>query len=973
MSDNYKDTLNLPFTDFPMKANLPTLEPIILKKWQDLNLYQEIQQETKNKKSFILHDGPPYANGNIHIGHALNIVLKDIVVKSKLLSGFHSPFVPGWDCHGLPIELNVEKKVGKPGDKIDAKTFREKCREYADSQIDLQRRDFVRLGVLGDWEHPYLTMDPHYEANIIRSLAKIIENGHVIKGFKPVHWCIDCGSALAEAEVEYRNKVSNAIDVCFQVVDNQQLPKEFQGAIQNSTTTSKTSSNDNNIPICVVIWTTTPWTLPANEAVAVHPTHRYALVHFEELSGGLNEEANSNEKTNKRESLERLIIVVSELVSSVMQRYGVEKYQVLAECEGSELEHLLLKHPFYDKQVPVLLGEHVTLDAGTGCVHTAPAHGQEDYQVAIKYHLPIENPVGANGCFVPGTPLLAGEHVNKVNEKIINLIKEKHKLLHFAKIEHSYPHCWRHKTPLIFRATQQWFISMEQKHLRESALEAIKKVFWIPSWGQGRIESMIDGRPDWCISRQRTWGVPLCLFTDKKTGDLHPKTVEIMEKVAKKVESRGVDAWFDEPASTYLPPGDENQYEKSMDTLDVWFDSGVSHYCVLKQWPNLSFPADLYLEGSDQHRGWFQSSLLSSIAMNNQAPYRQVLTHGFMVDMDGHKMSKSLGNVLAPEKIINSLGADILRLWVSTTDYRSEIAVAEEILKRSSDSYRRIRNTARFLLANLNGFDPEQHLVSVDNLIKLDRWIINHAQQLQKEIEEAYQDYQFHMVYQKIHHFCSIDLGSFYLDVIKDRQYTGKTNGIPRRSAQTALYHIAEALVRWMAPIMSFTAEEIWQYLPGSHPKSIFLTEWYRQFPEMLKDLGDFTNEFWQMILELREAVNKALEEARVAGLIGSGLEARVSLYCDPEIYHQLAKLQDELRFILITSSAKIYPLNEKPQDAKQTSFPNLWVWVVPANQPKCVRCWHRREDVDQNKQYPGLCARCVENIAGEGEQRYFA
>ncbi len=571
MNEDYKDTLNLPTTDFPMKANLPSLEPNLLKKWQEIGLYELVQKATEKRKKFILHDGPPYANGNIHIGHAFNIILKDMLVKSKIMSGFQSSFVPGWDCHGLPIELNVEKKVGKAGDKIDANTFRQKCREYAESQIELQKKDFIRLGVLGDWENPYLTMNPHYEADIVRSLAKIIKNKHLHKGHKPVHWCMDCGSALAEAEVEYRNKVSPSIDVCFQLKDNFKLPDSLKSVLQNhNIKNAKNETFSEQTPnICVVIWTTTPWTLPANEAVAVHPEHRYALVKFQQK--------------HQDRNIERYIIIVAELVGAVMNRYGVEEYQVLAECQGNNLEGILLQHPFYDKQVPIILGEHVTLDAGTGCVHTAPAHGLEDYQVAMQYRLPIHNPVGGNGCYVEGTPLFAGEYVFKANDKIIDLLDHNGKLLHQEKLEHSYPHCWRHKSPLIFRATQQWFISMDQNHLRENALAAIKKVKWIPTWGQARIESMMEGRPDWCISRQRTWGVPLCLFTDKKTGNLHPETPEIMEKVAQKFDTLGIDAWYDLPNEEFLNKDEANQYEKSKDTLDVWFDSGVSHFAVLKE------------------------------------------------------------------------------------------------------------------------------------------------------------------------------------------------------------------------------------------------------------------------------------------------------------------------------------------------------------------------------------------------------
>lgn len=939
VDDNYKDTLNLPNTGFPMKANLAEREPVILKQWQSLGLYEKIQNDHSGAEKFILHSGPPYANGHIHLGHAVNYTLKDMVVKSKVLSGFYAPFVPGWDCHGLPVELNVEKQIGKPGDKVDAKTFRLKCREYVAKQVEAQKSALIRLGVLADWEKPYLTSDFQYEADIVRSVARIVEQGYLHKGYKPVHWCIDCASALAEAEVEYQDKTSPAIDVGFQVIDNESLP--FQSASAYMTQ-----------PITVLIWTTTPWTLPANEAVAVHPTHSYVLLEIEV------------------DQQKKLLIMAAELVAAEIKRLGVEKYQILSSCEGKALEGIKLFHPFYDRQVPVVLGDHVTLDAGTGCVHTAPAHGQDDFVLGEKYRLPLDNPVGSNGCFVPGTPLLAGEHVFKANSKIIDILKERNKLWHEEKIQHSYPHCWRHKTPLIFRATQQWFIGMDQKALRESAVAAIRGVKWIPTWGQARIEAMIEGRPDWCISRQRTWGVPLCLFLHKITGNPHPNTSVLMEKAAKKFETAGIDAWYDISIEEFL--GEEaKDYEKSTDILDVWFDSGVSHACVLKRRPELSFPADLYLEGSDQHRGWFQSSLLTAVAMEGQAPYRQVLTHGFTVDAEGHKMSKSLGNTVAPEKVFNTLGADVLRLWVSSTDYRSEMAVSEEILKRTSDTYRRIRNTARFLLANLNGFDLD-HLVHPENLLALDRWIINRAKQLQIEIKQAYEKYEFHIVYQKLHHFCSIDLGSFYLDVIKDRQYTGKKEGIPRRSAQTALYHIAEALVRWMAPILSFTAEEIWQYLPGQRKESVFLSNWYEKFPEWTTD-AVMNDAFWQRILEIRAVVNKALEEARAEGLIGSSLEADLTLYCDSETAAVLSQLKNELRFVLITSEAEILSTDKRDAQAKPTALEDVWLWVKSSENAKCVRCWHRRPEVDQNKQFPGLCERCIENVEGLGEKRYYA
>lgn len=941
---DYKDTLNLPVTQFSMKANLPTLEPIILKKWDDLNLYQTLLIRNQHKPKFILNDGPPFANGDIHLGHAVNKTLKDIVMKSRLLSGFNTPYIPGWDCHGLPIELNVEKKVGKPGVKVDAKSFRLKCREYAQAQVDAQRKSFMRLGVLGDWFNPYMTMDFKYEADIIRSLAVIIKRGHLHKGYKPVHWCIDCASTLAEAEVEYKDKTSPSIDICFRVAELDKLPfaKTTRDTLQQSGSS-----------VSFLVWTTTPWTLPANQAIALNQEHDYVLF--------------------KMSGRSEFFILMKDLIDNFMQRTGNANvsYDIIDTCKGSDFEGLNVNHPFYERQIPVVLGEHVTLDAGTGVVHTAPAHGVEDFEVGKKYNLPLDNPVGSNGCYVKGTPLLEGEFVLKANDHIITILEQQGTLFHKASLQHSYPHCWRHKTPLIFRATQQWFIGMDQAGLREQALKEIKKVQWIPNWGQARIESMIANRPDWCISRQRTWCVPMSVVVHKDTGNLHPKMPELMEKVAEKVEKTGIDAWYDLTLEELLG-NDAPFYEKSNDGLDVWFDSGVAHACVLEQRKELAFPADLYLEGSDQHRGWFHSSLLTSVAMQGVAPYRQVLTHGFTVDASGHKMSKSMGNGVEPEKFMQAKGADILRLWVAATDYRSEMTVSDEFFNRISESYRRIRNTTRFLLSNLHDFDPKQHLLPQEKLLGLDRWIIERAKNLQSEIKQAYTEYQFHVVYQKIQHFCSIDLGSFYLDIIKDRQYTAKTNGIPRRSAQTALFHIVEGLVRWMAPILCFTAEEIWGFLPGKREASVFMSEWYTDFPEvMLKD--SIENTYWQDLLTLKDTVNKALEAARKEGAIGSGLEAELTLYVDAKWYDILAPLKEELRFVFITSEVFLHKLSDKPDSISVSDVPGFFVAVKPSDYEKCQRCWHRREDVNNDTTYPGLCGRCIENAYQDGETRHYA
>lgn len=939
---DYKNTLNLPHTSFPMKANLAQREPEMIKHWNSIKLYQKVREAAAGKPRFILHDGPPYANGEIHIGHAVNKVLKDIIVKSKSLSGFDSPYVPGWDCHGLPIELNVEKKVGKPGVKVSAAEFRQACRDYASKQVNGQREDFIRLGVIGDWQKPYLTMDYAFEANIIRTLGLIIDNGHLHKGSKPVHWCMDCGSALAEAEVEYQNKHSHAIDVGFPFVDTKTVITKF-------------GARDESVgPVQLVIWTTTPWTLPANQAVSLHPELSYVLVKCEQ------------------EGCKKYLVLAEELSQQALARYGCEKVEVLGRCKGQDLEHLLLQHPFYERRVPVILGEHVTVEAGTGAVHTAPGHGQDDFIVGQKYNLEVDNPVSGNGTFLPDTPLFAGLHVNKVNEQIVDLLKENNFLLADEKILHSYPHCWRHKSPIIFRATPQWFISMSQNGLQQAAMEAIDNVEWLPDWGKARIEGMVSNRPDWCISRQRTWGVPIALFIHQETEALHPDTSRLIAAVAELVETKGIDAWFDLEPETLLGTEAKN-YRKVTDTLDVWFDSGVTHACVLDVRDELTFPADLYLEGSDQHRGWFQSSLLTSLSSRAEPPYRTVLTHGFTVDAKGKKMSKSLGNVVAPQKIMKSLGADIIRLWVASTDYRGEMSVSDEILKRTSDSYRRIRNTIRFLLANLNGFDPARHLMAPEQMLELDRWAVDRALLLQKDIEKAYKEYQFHVIYQKLHNFCVVDLGAFYLSIIKDRQYTCQADSVARRSAQTALFHIAEAMVRWIAPILSFTAEEIWQNMPGERSPSVFLGEWYDQLDLFNAENSGLDREYWEQLIAVKTAVNKELEAARGNGLIGSGLDAEIELYCSDVLKQRLQRLGDELRFVVITSEAQLNDFGLAPEHAVDTEVPELKIRVIKSVHQKCVRCWHHREDVGSHADHLELCGRCVENVDGPGEVRQFA
>lgn len=937
MSD-YKDTLNLPRTDFPMRGNLAKREPAMIKRWQEKDLYQAIRTAKKGKKSFILHDGPPYANGNLHLGHAVNKILKDFIIKSKTLSDFDAPYIPGWDCHGLPIELQVEKKVGKPGQKVTAKEFREKCRQYAAKQIDGQRQDFIRMGVQGDWQHPYRTMDYKTEANTIRALAKIVDNGHLLQGAKPVHWCLDCGSALAEAEVEYEDHTSFAIDVRFPVVNQEGFSAKFG-----------VTSNDH--PLSVVIWTTTPWTLAANCAVSLNASLEYVLVDV------------SSERGQER------IVCAQDLCESMMERVGIENYTVLGSCSGQALELMELHHPFNDYQVPIILGDHVTTESGTGCVHTAPSHGAEDYVVCQKYHVAARDVVGPHGQYLAGTPFFAGLHIFKANDEIFSVLNDNNALLFKEKIVHSYPHCWRHKTPIIFRATPQWFIGMEQSGLRNQAIDEIEKTQWVPSWGKNRIESMVKNRPDWCISRQRTWGTPITLFVHKETEALHPNSVELMEEVAKRVEESGIQAWFDLEVADLL--GDEaSDYRKVNDTLDVWFDSGSTHFSVVGEREEYAGQdIDLYLEGSDQHRGWFQSSLMISTAIDGKAPYKQVLTHGFTVDGEGKKFSKSLGNGIAPQDIWNKLGADILRLWISSTNYTAEMTVSDEIIKHAADAYRRIRNTSRFLLANLSGFEPSEHLLPTAELVDLDRWMVQRAQQTQQDIIEAYDSYQFHVVYQKLMHFCSIELGSFYLDIIKDRQYTAKADGHARRSCQTALYHIAEALTRWIAPILSFTADEIWQALPGQRDEFVFTGVWYDQFDCVINEDAD---RFWLTMQDVRNEVNKLIEQARNDKQLGGQLEAQVTLFADGQLQADLESLEDELRFVLLTSGARVRPLAQA-EGAVETDLNGLKVLVEKADGEKCERCWQYRTDVGEHHEHATLCGRCVTNVAGEGELRNYA
>jgi isoleucyl-tRNA synthetase len=934
---DYKHTLNLPDTEFPMRGNLANREPERLQNWLDSNLYEKIRAARAGRKRYILHDGPPYANGDIHIGHAVNKILKDIIVKARTLNGEDAPYVPGWDCHGLPIEHQVEKNIGKAGVKVEADTFRQACRDYAHKQIENQKVDFIRLGVLGDWENPYLTMNFDTEANIVRSLGKIIENGHLQKGDKPVHWCTDCGSALAEAEVDYKDKVSPAIDVKFPVIDE----RAFMALLDGETGAGLLS---------VLIWTTTPWTLPANLAVSLNPVYDYVVVQAGD---------------------ERLMLA-EDLLDAAMKRYGVEDYKILARGKGEVLDKQKLRHPFYDRESLIVIGDHVTLEAGTGAVHTAPGHGQDDFIIGKKYDLEIYNPVGDNGCFLDNTEFFAGQHVFKANDAVIEKLKENNALMHVEKFEHSYPHCWRHKTPIIFRATPQWFISMEKAGLRDLAMAEIKRVEWVPGWGQARIESMIENRPDWCISRQRYWGVPIPLFVHKETQEIHPNTLELIETVAQHIEKQGIQAWFSLAAEDLL--GDEAaNYRKLSDTLDVWFDSGTTHFSVLQQDDRFEFPADMYLEGSDQHRGWFHSSLLASCAMHGKAPYKQVLTHGFTVDAKGMKMSKSVGNVVAPDKVMKTLGADILRLWVASTDYSGEMSISDEILKRTADSYRRIRNTLRFLLANTNGFEPDKHLVAGSEMLALDSWVVAEALILQNELKALYNAYQFHTAIQKIHNFCSETLGGFYLDVIKDRQYTTQADSLARRSCQSAMYHVIEAMTRWIAPVLSFTADEVWENLPGEHETlGAFTAEWYEGL--FAYQNNEINYEVWESLEQVRTEVTRALEGLRKSGKIGAGLDAEVIIYADQKLLDQFRAISEELRFVLITSEVKLALLQDtNSAPAIKLANGTIAIEASPSEHAKCVRCWHHRVEVGQNDSHPQLCGRCIDNIDGDGEKRLYA
>ena len=936
---NYKDTINLPKTDFPMRGNLAQREPATLAFWDETDINGMLREARRGRDKFVLHDGPPYANGALHIGHAVNKILKDVIVKSKTMSGYDSPYLPGWDCHGLPIEHQVEKKLGRTAYREDPKAFRAACRAFAAKQIENQRVGFRRMGVIGDWFNPYLTMNYHTEANTVRALKEIVANGHLLHDLMTVYWCADCRSALAEAEVEYMDKKSRTVDV------------RLVSPHRDSVFSAFSLSTDETAPVSAVIWTTTPWTLPANRAVAVNDELVYALVRWESKDGI------------------EYVILAEDLVESCAKRFGIGTLSIVAKADGEKLQGLRFQHPMLgsEKEVPVILSDHVTLEAGTGLVHIAPGHGHEDFALGKAHGLEIANPVGPDGAFLPDTDDVGGLRVNEAVGKIIELLDERGVLLCSATIEHSYAHCWRHKSPILYRATPQWFISMDGKNLRSTALDAVKKVQWVPTWGEARMDGMVRNRPDWCLSRQRVWGTPITLFIHKETGELHPRTLEVMEIAAEKIEQHGIDAWFDLDDTVFIGD-DAGDYEKVTDVVDVWFDSGSTHYSVLNHREGMTNPAGMYLEGSDQHRGWFQSSLLVSVAITGKAPYESVLTHGFTVDGDGRKMSKSVGNIIEPDKVINTLGADVLRLWVCATEYEAEMSISQEILKRTSDSYRRIRNTARFLVGNLHGFDPSQQL-EWEDMLELDQWAVATARALQDEIVQCYDEYTFHVICQKIHQFCIVEMGGFYLDIIKDRLYTMPRDSRGRKSAQTAMHHILEALTRWLTPILSFTAEELWKFIPGDRDKSVLLSQWYDGWPKERR----VDEDFWDRVIKVRTEVNREIEALRDKGDVGSSLEAEVVIYADNDWNDTLARLGDELKFAMITSSCRIEDLKAAPDDTVSTELSGVRLKVRASENQKCVRCWHQTADVDSNPDYPQICLRCVENIAGDGEQRQFA
>ena len=936
---DYKTTLNLPETPFPMRGDLPKREPQWVSRWQENKVYQAIRKAHAGQPKFVLHDGPPYANGDIHIGHAVNKVLKDIIIKSKTLAGFDAPYVPGWDCHGMPIEIQIEKLHGKhlPTQEVQAKS-----RAYASEQIERQKKDFVRLGVLGEWDNPYKTMDFRNEADEIRALGKIVEKSYVFRGLKPVNWCFDCRSALAEAEIEYQDKEDTAIDVGFPFPSDPTMLQRVAAAFEVDVALFGAKPERNN-PGWIVIWTTTPWTIPANQALNLHPEIEYALV----------------------DSERGFLILAAERVEACLESYAVEG-EIIAKTSGKSLEGIAFQHPLYDRLSPVYLGDYVTLDTGTGIVHCAPAHGLEDFascKAAGMSDKDIINPVMSDGKYVETLAQFGGQHVWKANPMIVDALAEKACLFSATKFKHSYMHCWRHKTPVIYRATSQWFAGMdvepkEGKTLRQAALEGVEATQFYPAWGKARLQSMIANRPDWTLSRQRQWGVPMAFFVHKETGALHPETPRLLEEIAKLVEVEGIEAWQKLQVSDLLG-ADASAYEKNRDTLDVWFDSGTTHETVLRgsHAEQLVFPADLYLEGSDQHRGWFHSSLLTSCMMNGTPPYKALLTHGFVVDGQGRKMSKSMGNVIAPQSVSDKMGADILRLWVASTDYSGELSISDEILKRVVESYRRIRNTLKFLLANISDFDISTQGVATDELLEIDRYALVLTANLQKNLLQAYERFEFHPVVSGIQQFCSEDLGAFYLDVLKDRLYTSGAGSLARRSAQTVLHHITHCLLKLMAPVLSFTAEEAWEFV-AKQEGSIFLGL-HHSLPENLESPN--LQGQWDALLALRARANKEIENLRTAGQVGSSLQVELDLHLTAADYENARRLGDDLKFVLIVSKVNLHLANEEK------------ITVMPSQQQKCPRCWHYRDDIGHDAAHPELCGRCVSNLFGSGEHRTHA
>jgi len=922
MTINYRDTLNLPQTELSMKAGLPKKEPEILDFWNDIGLYEKIRQQNINNKKFILHDGPPYANGAIHLGHSVNKILKDITIKSKTLQGLDAPYVPGWDCHGLPIELNVEKKHGKRSELVqNKKMFQEACKEYALTQIESQKKDFIRLGVLGEWDNPYKSLDSSFEANAVRALGKIYEAGHIEKGEKPVHWCQDCGSALAEAEVEYQDKTSKSIDVAFKA--NEQSLKKLNEVFATNIVDG----------ISFVIWTTTPWTIPSNVAVCINPELDYALI---KLDG------------------EHLVIAEA-MIELCMERWGTTS-ELVSKTLGKNLVDISLIHPFIERNSELLHGDHVTTEAGTGCVHTAPAHGLDDYFICKKHGIETFKALNSKGFFKEEFEFIAGLPASKADPLVIEKLNEVKALVNCDDFHHSYPHCWRHKSPLIFTSTAQWFISMNKSGLLNEALQSISRVSWEPSWGEQRIEGMLTDRPDWCISRQRNWGVPITLVVHKESGAIHPNQSELFKQFANLIEENGISSWESLDLNEFIDDGDS--YIKITDSLDVWFDSGITHFAVSEQRFEEGIVADLYLEGSDQHRGWFQSSLLTSIAMNGRAPYKAVLTHGFVVDENGRKQSKSLGNVVSPQKVWDSLGADILRLWVASADFRSEMVASDEILKRVSDQYRRIRNTFRFILGNLNDFDESKKIVFEDQ-IELDKWIVLETSKLQEDVLKLYESYSYHNVVQKIHNFCVNELGGIYLDIVKDRLYTCKDSSHARQSCQTSLNYVLNTMVRLTAPILSFTSEEIWQTHPSlkGQNESIFLSKYFesKQEGECVISSSD-----WARIFEIKDIVNQSIERLRNENKLKGSLDSNVIISANEEDKSILEKLGPELHFVFISSQASVIDGD------------TLSIQIDQISDEKCTRCWHRDSTVGESKDHPEICSRCEENIDQLGESRSF-